>query len=135
MTPATSVFTRPSAKGVPQPFKPQEYSDCAGIVLMPKVKQLARHEGRSRLEIVADLYIFDEQSDIDALKPSETIEMVVTWGRIASLLNRAMVDNRPVAACVKQDAVHPEWGTRPWTLSDLDEETYGKLATWFRNRG
>lgn len=129
----TSAFTRPSAKGVPRPFKPQEYAECAGLVLMPRSKQIAKMDGRSRLEIVADLFIFDDPEDINDGVPSETIEMVVTWGRIASLLNRALVDGRPVAACIGQDEV-TEYGTRPWTLRDLPRETEGKLATWLSNR-
>lgn len=130
----SSVFTRPSVKGVPQPFRPQEYAECAGIVLVPRSKQIAQFNGRGRLEIVADLFIFDDPADIDDGVPNETVEMVVTWGRIASLLNRAMVDGKPVAAQIARDNPHPEHGTRPWTLRDLAPEDEDKLATWLSSR-
>jgi hypothetical protein len=128
-----SAFTRPSTKGVPSPFRPQEYADCAAVVLRPRCKQIAKMNGRDRLEIVADLFIFDDPADIEDGKPSETIEMVVTWGRIASLLNRAMVDGRPVAACIGQDEP-TQWQTRPWTLRDLPPEIEEKLTAWLRSR-
>jgi len=129
----TGVFTKPSVKGVPVPFRPQDYDDCIAVVLEPKAKQITKFNGRDRLEIVATLTVFETQEDIDNNDPAEVIEMVVTWGRIASLLNRALVDGTPVAARIGQDPPTPH-GTRPWRLNDLDSETETCLAKWLKAR-
>lgn len=129
-----TTFTRPSATddevGVPIPFRPQDYADCVAVVLEPKCKQMTRYDGRARLEIVARLTVFETIEEIEQDDPADVIELVVTWGRIASLLNRALVDGTPVAACIGQDQPTQAHGTRPWRLNDLDRETEVRLARW-----
>lgn len=128
------MFTRPSVKGVPVPFRPQDYVDCAALVMEPVAKQIVRHNGRDRLEMVARLTVFDAVKDIEADDPAEEVEMVVTWGRIASLLSRAFIDGNPVAGRIGQDAP-TSYGTRPWKLDDLDDEVETCLVGWLKARG
>lgn len=129
----SAVFTRPSnatdARGVPIPFRPQDYEGCAALLLEPRVKQMCRYEGRDRLEIVVRLSVFETDEDVRTGGPNDVIDMVVTWGRIATLMNRAFVDGQPVAARVGKDA-ETEHGTRPWRLVDLDAETEALLRKW-----
>lgn len=129
----SAVFTRPSTKGVPIPFRPQDYADCVAVVLEPRAKQIARFNGKDRLEVVATLSVFETDEDIRNSDPAEVVEMVVTWGRIASLLNRALVDGNSVAARIGQDPP-TQHGTRPWKLNDLDEATETRLAKWLTTR-
>lgn len=132
-----AMFTRPSAVddelGVPIPFRPQDYIDCAALVLEPLAKQLTRFQGKDRLEVVAKVYVFETEEDVREGRPAEVIPLVVTWGRIASLLSRANIDGNLVAARIGQDPP-TKYGTRPWTLQDLDPETEAYLARWLQSR-
>lgn len=128
------ALTRPSSQEEALlPFRPQEYSDCCAIILTPKAKNIVPVNGTPRLEVVAELTAFEQIEDIENNDPDVEGEEVLTWGKVASMLNGALMNRSSIAARVVLGDPTSK-GTRPWLLVDLDRNTEAAVSAWLERQ-
>lgn len=100
------------------PFRPQDFEGYAAVVLTPEAKNIVKVNGRDRLEVVARLTAFETREAIVQCAPLVEDARVVTWGRIGSTLNSALLHRTSVVGQIRRGA-ETAAGNRHWTLVDI----------------
>lgn len=118
-------FAKPSAYSAPY-FRPAEFVDSFAVVLKPR--EILKSGGDGKGEALCSAIIFDTEESLEAGKPTRVIvDAIVNVGLVYRQLVRAFDTGSILAGYVGQGEP-TSYGTKPWLIKDLDEDTAAKVA-------
>lgn len=118
-------FAKPSAVSAPY-FRPAGFVSSYAVVLKPR--EIVERGADDRPEALCSAMIFDSEADLEAGRPSRIIvDTVVNVGIIYKQLVRALDSDSILAGYVGQGE-ETKYGTRPWLIKDLDDDTAARVA-------
>lgn len=110
-----------SGQAAGTPFRPMEFTDAYAVAFLPT--RVDRNRGAVKSEARCTVAVFDTEDS----KPRVLENVVVTQGDIFWLLLHAHKAEAILVGYIGQGEP-TKYGTRPWTVKDLDPEDASRIA-------
>lgn len=128
-------FAKPSDYAGASFFKPAEHMTDLALLIEPKTIERnvpSTYQGttRNRDEVIADITVFSNQSDLDGGTPAKVMKSAkITHGMLTSTAEK-ILGGAMVATVTKI----PTKGGSGYVFRDVDAETEGKVGAYYTAR-